>query len=173
MGYENAPATRMLATHCAVCARPLVDATSVETGIGPDCRQKHGYNVDVDPEDRADANVIVHRIALDRSAATVAEGCRDLRALGFEKLASVIESRVAAVTVTEVGPALIAVDTPFDEAVVDAMRSIPGRRWDKERKVNTFPVSSRNIVWAVLRRFFDGQLGVGPRGAFLITSKAA
>lgn len=24
--YENAPATVMLATHCAMCARPLVDS---------------------------------------------------------------------------------------------------------------------------------------------------
>jgi hypothetical protein len=43
MSYESAPATKLLATHCACCSRPLVDAVSVETGIGPDCRKKHGY----------------------------------------------------------------------------------------------------------------------------------
>jgi hypothetical protein len=43
MSYENAPATKLLATHCACCARPLVDALSVELGIGPDCRKKHGF----------------------------------------------------------------------------------------------------------------------------------
>ena len=36
--YENAPATIMLATHCCCCGRPLVDAISVELGIGPECR---------------------------------------------------------------------------------------------------------------------------------------
>lgn len=41
--YENAPATKMLASHCACCARPLVDAVSVETGVGPDCRKTHGF----------------------------------------------------------------------------------------------------------------------------------
>lgn len=46
--YENAPATRMLATHCAVCSRPLVDAASVEAGMGPDCRDRHGYDDPVD-----------------------------------------------------------------------------------------------------------------------------
>ena len=40
--YLTAPATKMLATHCAVCARALVDAKSVELGIGPDCRKKYG-----------------------------------------------------------------------------------------------------------------------------------
>jgi hypothetical protein len=43
MSYENAPATKMLAVYCACCSRPLVDAVSVETGIGPDCRKQHAY----------------------------------------------------------------------------------------------------------------------------------
>lgn len=48
--YENAPATRILATHCACCGRALLDAVSVEAGIGPDCRAKYGYGMfDVDP----------------------------------------------------------------------------------------------------------------------------
>ena len=38
MSYENAPATMLVATHCCVCNRPLVDADSVEMGIGPTCR---------------------------------------------------------------------------------------------------------------------------------------
>ena len=42
-GYEASPACLLLATHCACCGRPLVDAKSVETGVGPDCRKKHGY----------------------------------------------------------------------------------------------------------------------------------
>jgi hypothetical protein len=44
MSYENAPATIMLATHCACCARSLVDAASIEAGMGPVCRKRHGYN---------------------------------------------------------------------------------------------------------------------------------
>jgi hypothetical protein len=44
MTYENAPATKMIATHCACCGRPLVDAVSVETGMGPHCRKKHGFS---------------------------------------------------------------------------------------------------------------------------------
>ena len=43
MSYENAPATKMLATYCACCARPLLDAESVEVGMGPVCRKTHGF----------------------------------------------------------------------------------------------------------------------------------
>lgn len=42
--YENAPATKFVATHCACCGRALVDALSVQTGIGPDCRGMHGFD---------------------------------------------------------------------------------------------------------------------------------
>jgi len=63
MSYETAPATILLATRCCVCNRPLVDAVSVELGIGPDCREKYGYNVDVEPEAREAANKLVHRVA--------------------------------------------------------------------------------------------------------------
>ena len=40
--YENAPATKLLATHCGCCGRALVDAVSVERGVGPDCAEKYG-----------------------------------------------------------------------------------------------------------------------------------
>ena len=36
-GYTNAPATKLLATNCLACGRPLVDALSVERGVGPEC----------------------------------------------------------------------------------------------------------------------------------------
>lgn len=42
MGYENSPAVALVATRCALCARPLLDAESVECGMGPTCRARHG-----------------------------------------------------------------------------------------------------------------------------------
>lgn len=40
MSHENAPATQLVATRCCACRTPLVDANSVELGIGPICRRK-------------------------------------------------------------------------------------------------------------------------------------
>ena len=45
MNYINAAATAFIATNCAVCGRKLVDADSVQTAVGPDCRHKYGYGV--------------------------------------------------------------------------------------------------------------------------------
>jgi len=41
--YVDSAACRMVATHCACCGRELVDSISVETGVGPECRKRHGY----------------------------------------------------------------------------------------------------------------------------------
>lgn len=43
MCYEDAAATKMLATRCAACGRKLVDATSVEASLGPICREQYYY----------------------------------------------------------------------------------------------------------------------------------
>lgn len=44
MTYEAAPATKMLAVDCACCRKELLDAKSVELGMGPVCRKKHGFD---------------------------------------------------------------------------------------------------------------------------------
>lgn len=41
MGYEQSPAVDLVATNCALCGRPLLDADSVECGMGPTCRARH------------------------------------------------------------------------------------------------------------------------------------
>lgn len=161
MSYENAPATKMLATHCAVCARPLVDAVSVDLGIGPECRRKHGFNdAEVSEAARAEGNAIVHRIAALQHTIDLADLCQavaQLRGLGFTKLAGVLCNRLATVVVTHEGGALV-ISAPYDADSTTGWRRVPGRRWDGERKVNTAPVSSRVQVWNVLRTYYAGRI---------------
>lgn len=53
-GWETAVSTRLLATHCVFCARPLRDPASIERGYGPECAEKRGLMTDapesLDPE---------------------------------------------------------------------------------------------------------------------------
>lgn len=166
-GYENAPATKMLATQCCVCARPLVDAKSVELGIGPDCRKKYGFDLGVPEAARIEANKVVYEIACVQEGAVVIEGCAKLRGLGFTTLAAKIEARLAVVEVEEANGTLT-VKTPYDPVFVDAVRKIPGRKWDKAKKVNTCPVGAKLALWAVLRSCFPNKVGRSAKGAFII-----
>lgn len=170
--YENAPATRMLATHCAVCRRPLVDAKSVEIGMGPDCRKKHGFNIDVPEAARRQANVLVHDIALlqsgeaDHRTAILAKTAT-LLLLGFDKLSAILIKRTAEVRI-EVAGDRMHVHAPYRESVVPAWRGIPGRQWDKATKTNTVPLSNKDALWSFLKRHYAGCTGYGPRGPFEI-----
>jgi hypothetical protein len=156
----------MVATCCAVCSHPLVDAKSVEVGLGPDCRRKYGYNAAMPEEARAEANKVVYHIALAQDGPYVVEGCNRLRELGFVKLADRILKRTAPVSVAVEGDRLV-VSAAYDPAWVEAMRGVPGRRWDRERKVNTVPMSARASLEALVVRMFPGRVTVWPEGARL------
>lgn len=171
MSYLNAPATKMLATHCAVCSRDLCDAVSVDLGIGPDCRKKYGYNQTATEEERAMANKLVHEVACHQTGAKAVEAAAALKALGFHKLADRILERLIEVQIVAVG-AEFKVTTPYSEEIVAAMRGVPGRRWDKEAKANFFPQSSRMAIWALLRKYLNGATALGPKGVFTIGDKS-
>jgi hypothetical protein len=186
-GYENAPATKLLATHCACCGIPLVDSVSVDVGVGPVCRKKHGFTKKVSEEVRREANQLVYQIALANSEGQgnaprarrmdIARACTRLRELGFDKLAGIIEKRICPVRITVAGNALV-VASPYSEEATDAFRRVPGRHWHGRgcscgrdlgaEKVNAFPLASRPALWAALQRAFRGQVAIGPKGPFVI-----
>jgi hypothetical protein len=169
MSYTDAPATRMLATSCAACGRPLVDAASVEAGMGPDCRSKYGMP-SLDDAIRAEANKLVYKIALDQTGPEVAQAVGQLRALGCQALADRIIKRLAssyAVTITEDGEELV-VKSRYDEGLVRAIAAVPGRRWDAKTKTNRIPRTSRTALWGAFKSALSGARGLGPKGEFTI-----
>lgn len=183
MSYENAPATKMLATHCVVCRRPLLDAASVELGIGPECRNRSGVRAaQVSEEAHQRANQITHAISLGVPFQELRAMLVELNMLGFQQLASLISDRGASIKVTYDGGNLI-VDSPFTEGSLATIRAIPGRRpvyeevrvrtptglkTVKKFKGNSFPLKYKNMVWRMLKRHFPGAMGVGPNGPFQV-----
>lgn len=163
--YEDAPATRMLATHCACCGRPLVDAVSVEAGMGPECRRRHFVGAPVDEATRKEANKLIYEIALKQDGFGIAEPLDKLRALGFDRLVKRIEQRAVPIHIEEREGRLI-VKTPYRKDSLAAWRAIPGRIWDKEAKVNTVPAGQRHSLCSLLKRFYKGELAAGPKGTF-------
>lgn len=169
MSYETAPATILLATHCAACARPLVDAKSVETGMGPDCRAKHGFNIAVSDEARTEANKLVWTIAHVQEGAEAFAACQRLQELGFHKLAARIMDRLVSVTLTLEGDRLM-IAAPYAFDFVFAVKAINGRRWHKEEKQWSVPTTptARQSLHDALCRSFAGAWALGPKGPFVL-----
>ncbi len=175
--YENAPATKMLATACACCSKPLVDAKSVETGVGPECRKKHGFDkpdvlIDIAAaceiaaalpaeigveimknasSTREMANRIVYRIAAEQEGPLVPSLTTALRGIGFEKLAAHIIKRITVLSIAIDEPnTAIALTAPYNPAFLTASAKIPGRRWDAVTKTTRFPRALMNEVLTAL-----------------------
>lgn len=168
--YETAPATELLATACCCCGRPLVDAQSVEFGIGPVCREKHGFNVDVAPDARERANKIVYAVAANQDMTP--EQATELEELGFSVLVNKLADRLlecGAVTVKVAGKGFD-VSTPFCEDATADWRAIPGRRWFGKDKVNWVPASQKSALWALLKKHFAGARLTHPAGTCFITA---
>lgn len=195
MSYENAPATILLATHCCVCGKPLVEADSVNTGIGPKCAKRTGYGhfdketdifraanllnelgVAVDISDpHKGTNRIVYLIAANQENKKLARGLTEVVAhLGYTTLANVLRKRFAPVIVTvttEDKIIMATIETKSQEnffIALNLLRSVPGKTWDKKRKVNTFPLSSRSTLWANLQKLPKGSVVEGAKGLSVI-----
>jgi hypothetical protein len=166
-GYEHAPQTKMLATHCAACGKALCDAASVEAGMGPDCRRRLMAKAECSDEARREANKLVYEIAVVQNGLDAVKPLARLRELGFTKLAKRIEERCVAVKIVEAEGRYI-VTAPYVEASVPAWQRLPGRRWMKEEKANAVPTTARGELWKLLQQFYNGAIAVGPKGAFII-----
>ena len=184
MSYTDSTACKMLATHCVCCGRPLVDAISVELGMGPECRKE--YDAGLGEEQKKEANKIVHAAAVMAQTGhveRVVEYVGELNKLGFSKLASkvgrrfrgVADRRVnAEIVIEDVNEDTIRVKTPFRrgkrEGFVRAWRKIPGRRWNKGW--NYLPRTQKKALWELLVDYFPGKFGDGPKGTFRVPCKS-
>jgi len=177
MGYENAAATKLLATNCAICGRALVDATSVELGVGPECRNH--IDQGIDDGTRKIANKCVFDAAIATQEGRIEDVMRaanTIEEMGLTALADKIRCRFkkaverkAQITI-EVEDDCYVVNTPFRRgdkvAFINAWRNIPGRAY--RRGFNYIPLTQKRALWALLREFFSGKYGDGPKGKFRI-----
>jgi len=167
MSYEQAPATKLLATHCIFCHRPLLDAASVEAGIGPVCREKVGYNDPVPDAVRKQANKYIHQLVTNREDTEMVKSCITLiGGLGMNRLANTLEKALAEVKIEESSNKLW-IEAPYlDGKATPDWRRIPGRIFDRDTKRNVVPSEKRVEVFNLLKKNYPGLMALGPKGLF-------
>jgi hypothetical protein len=180
MCYENSVQCRLLATHCCVCGKALVDATSVQLGIGPDCR--NNVNQGISEETRKACNLLTYDAAIaaqEGNVVKIRKISEMIRDLGLDILADkIIErfknaERLAKIKIVDTEGGII-VKTPHKRSAdfVTEWRKIPGRRYKGAGK-NFVPTSSKRDVWELIKKWFPGEYGVGPQGAFKVPKPQA
>ena len=189
-GYTTSPATRLLATHCCVCGRPLVDAESVRSGIGPICAERYGVGDNLrGTAAHTQANALVYLLSAEQkksSWARISSLLAELRALpSFGVLADKIAARLtpkAEIKITLVdGGATLRVVAPYKAESTLAFRAIPGRRFGKEidpesaKEIayNTIPTAQRRALWTLLKTHYAGLYASAPDGSVFEILQAA
>lgn len=190
--YADSPACKLVATNCAICARPLVDAKSVETGIGPECRRKHGVETaegtpDLDAaraclapigaadmiaaEGEDDCRGIVNKLAYLVAAEQTGERAARMTAaiwhLGYRSFAKAIARRIGVIVEREVGNLIVR--APYSDTFGTALYERRAMaKWDGKRKVRVAPVSRDRAVMQAICATFGGLVLIGEKGAGVI-----
>ncbi len=169
MPYDTSPSAKLVATQCSVCGRPLVDAPSLESGIGPICREKYGFNVEVDEDVRKEANQLVYQIACDQAAPSSLIACDRLEAIGFPALANIIRDRLAVVVIRSREGRLV-LSLPYFPSLTETLKRKMPMSWDKKSKTWSTVDSTANKVEILkaLRIYLPGRMAVGSKGYFQI-----
>jgi len=189
MSYQNSAACQIVATHCACCGKPLVDAKSVELGIGPVCRKKYGFDIDVPNAVRKEANSIVYALAVAVSTALVTlqtlELVTALALLGFQKIADIFTFRCIDITIevvnNEADGERYLVRAPYNPDFnhdswikgrygVKVVPSLAPEGTKKKQFHWSFPKNeiARKRIWNALQRHHAGSIAMGPNGPFEI-----
>jgi len=174
MSYLDAPQTRLLASNCVVCGRPLVDAISVSVGMGPDCRDDNDAGISPKVQDKCNQLTCHAAIAAQNGdIESIYKYADQIETLGLTKLADKVRRRFVnakkniKIIIREVEGKLY-VKTPFKrtDGFVRAWREIEGRKY--KNKENIVPAASKAQLWALLKEFFPKVYGEGPKGIFRI-----
>lgn len=193
VSYLQAPATALVATECACCGKPLLDAESVEAGVGPTCRERWGYGVAAGTtsweaaaallgparerlglagawgtDARAAANVLVRAIA---ARAVGTEGIAALIALGYVALGVKLAGRAGmpCIVVEDAGRGLLRVRTSWSPRFNEAIHEVRGSYWGRAEKARFVPASERAGLWAALKTAFPaGTVVRGTRGVSIL-----
>lgn len=189
--YEDAPAVELVATTCCVCGRPLLDAPSLKSGIGPICAEKTGYGREDLPDDvRDEVNRLVYELAKYGKDKRAIERLTRLRELGFDQLVARVEERLQELVEIRTFPIPSSVPprvyAEFPEAETDkrfnqvrvAINEIPGRRWEtvlisgKRERRWTFPRTKESFIAfrSMLARLFPGCVVQGLKGLYVVPS---
>ena len=174
--YLHAPQTKLLSTQCVCCGRPLVDAISVQIGMGPECRNYNNANISTEVQEKCNELTCHAALAAQRGEVErIYEYADQIERLGLKVLADKIRKRFVnakknvKIWIKEKGNDLH-VKTPFRRmpGFVNAWREIEGRKYISGE--NIIPISSKKQLWDMLKKYFDGFYGDGPKGLFRIVS---
>ena len=193
MSYEDLTTTKIVATQCVACGRPLLDAQSVATGMGPTCRAKYNYTDSITEEAREEANKLIHKLGVlrqeDGEVDAIKETLKDLSEI--EGVSHIVDLfRVALIApkmhihnINQWTQAITfgSISKSASQRARDAKWSFiqkvkkAGLGWnkkitleDEEQWALCFKVKSKVQVFTMMKENLSGALGSASKGEFIV-----
>lgn len=126
------------------------------------------WNRLVNDDSRAAANHLVKFIAVHQKDAESMPALRILKLMGYADLVARVEKRIKAAILIEVKDRMVTIESPYNPEFVKAVRAIKGRKYNRENKTWSVPVTAKKSLWSAMLQNFSGSLGKGPKGPFVI-----
>lgn len=119
-------------------------------------------------DSRKAANLLVYFASAEQGMAAV-HAAEALKMLGYTELAERIEKRLVGVHITR-RDGKIAVASEFNEVFIAGIRGLGGRWSGKPAKEWLLPSTPEAAegLWALIKRAYPGEIGIGPKGVFQI-----
>jgi len=122
----------------------------------------------VNDDSRAAANHLVKFVAVHQKDAVSMPALRILKVMGYTELVERVEKRIKAAILITVSDDEVTIESPYNRDFVDAVRAIKGRRYNREDKTWSVPKTGKRDLWSAMLNHFEGSLGKGPKGPFVI-----
>lgn len=151
----------------------ILDATRriVEQELDSEIRG-YVWNRLVNDDSRAAANQLVKFIAVHQKDSVSMPALRILKLMGYTELVTRVEKRIKAAILITIEDDVVTIESPYNRDFVNAIRNIKGRRYNREDHTNSVPVSQKRALWTAMLTHFEGSLGKGPKGPFVIEKES-
>lgn len=191
MSYLNSPSIEIVATKCFLCNRPLLDANSVESGIGPICKKKIGYFDENSQDDYKYENIGISEIdnaVLEKLSINDCRGAvnslinfcsrcikdkeliikivKQIDNLGYKELSKKIFYYICDIIIEQDND-LLYISYPKDRRMDWVINKNNGK-WDSKLEKYIINKNNKKRIWGAFKKFFPGSFCIGPKGVFKI-----
>ena len=169
----------LIASHCICCGKTLTDPESVNRGMGPECSEQ-GYQIAASIKEEVFA--LTREAAAEAVAGNIARVVQIAREIHTHYQLPVLSEKMlrrfknaeknAKIHIKEYSEGKILVQTPNKRKQRRmfwmAWHAIQGAQFSRYKRGWIIDANQKPAVWDLLKRFFPGDFGEGPKGLFRV-----
>lgn len=154
---------RLLKQRCIACGKPVVEAQSVEAGMGPVCRKRYAWE-GLPADSRELLNNVLTELSFDPTIDNVCRAIGTAQRVGADRLEKLLIARFVDVEVVETNDKFYTIRFDYHEGMILRLRKAPGAFFNRKQKVWWVPQVNRHFLWVAICENYPGRLCKSAKG---------